>query len=145
MAFKKGNIPWNKKEYLKRICLVCNKVFFVKPSRYKAKFCSSVCSNGYNNKKGNQHPHWKGGKVKHSKGYFQVYNPNHPFANHMGYILEHRLVMEKYLRRYLKREEVVHHKNEILTDNRLENLLLFPNTQKHLKFHKSLSNGKPIR
>lgn len=46
--------------------------------------------------------------------------------------------MEKKLCRYLKREEVVHHINEIKHDNRLKNLMLFPNNFEHIKHHRRI-------
>ena len=79
---------------------------------------------------------WKNGKVKNSKGYVLVLKPNHPLVNNNGRVYEHRLVMEKYLERYLKFEEVVHHINNIKDDNRIENLMLFKNKSEHQKFHK---------
>lgn len=72
--------------------------------------------------RGSNHWKWKGGKIRSTSGYIQVYRPRHPNAMKCGYVYEHRLVMEKYLGRYLKAYEKVHHKNCIKDDNRIKNL-----------------------
>lgn len=75
----------------------------------------------YDNRRGKNHPNYTGGRlIEHD--YRLILKPDHPFANNHGYVLEHRLVMEKYLGRYLTKEEIVHHINEDTLDNRIENL-----------------------
>lgn len=79
--------------------------------------------------------HWKGGKQK-TGGYMGIkLQPDdffYPMAHRQGVVLEHRLVMAKYLNRCLLSWEVVHHKNGIRDDNRLENLELLPTQRQHL-------------
>lgn len=83
---------------------------------------------------GDKSPHWKGGK-SFTDGYVQIRCEGHPRANARGhYVLEHILVMEKHLGRYLKQNEVVHHKNHNRSDNRIENLEL-TNPSDHQKIH----------
>ena len=62
----------------------------------------------YWNRTPSNHYHtWKGGRLKQN-GYIFIYMPDHPNAQSMGYVAEHRLVMEKKLGRYLFPSEKVH-------------------------------------
>jgi hypothetical protein len=83
------------------------------------------------------HPNWKGGQ-RIGMGYVEIKAYDHPYANKSGYIRRSRLVMEKYLKRYLKHEEIVHHINFDKMDDHIENLKLFINNSEHSKFHSNL-------
>lgn len=77
-------------------------------------------------KRGSQTNHWKGGRCNAGPQgkYVYIYSPDHPLRTKDEYVMEHRLVMEAHLGRYLERTEYVHHKNGNTKDNRLENLEL---------------------
>lgn len=81
---------------------------------------------------GELHPGWKGGRVLR-KGYMQIYSPEHPMRTKLGYVAEHRLVMETKLGRYLLRSEVVHHIDGDPLNNNPDNLGLFASNAEHLK------------
>jgi len=93
--------------------------------------------------RGKNNPNWNGGKTIVGKGYIYISVPNHPFATKKGYVHRSRIVMEKSLGRYLSPKEVVHHRGinfpinsiENRQDNSPENLKLFENHTKHMKFH----------
>lgn len=78
---------------------------------------------GHKRRLGSNHAQWKGGR-RLSGGYVKIYSPQHPNCTTHKTVLEHRLVMEKQLGRYLKQSEVVHHLNGIKHDNRPENLVV---------------------
>lgn len=71
---------------------------------------------------------WTGGRRATEAGYVMVLAPlDHPIRRKpksRPYIMEHRLVMEHHLGRYLEAWEWVHHRNGVKDDNRIENLEL---------------------
>lgn len=86
-------------------------------------------------KSGPLNPRWKGGKSEMPDGRVLIYSPKHPHASVAGvYVLRYRLVMEAHIGRYLRKDEVVHHKNGDWTDDRIENLELLTPSQ-HSKKH----------
>lgn len=82
-------------------------------------------------------PNWKGGKTRHNLGYVMVYCPDHPSDRSDQYVYEHRLLMEKELGRYLRKDEVVHHINGIKNDNRIENLMVFRSNGAHTRHERT--------
>ena len=97
-------------------------------------FCRK-CHSKYTTGQHDEHSRWKGG-VTTRAGYREIkLRPNDPYysmAKKSGYIREHRLVMAKSLGRCLYPWELVHHKNEVKDDNRIENLELIQNGIYHL-------------
>jgi len=69
-------------------------------------------------------------------GYIAVYCPDHPNASREGYVMKHRLVMERALGIAVPDGYVVHHINHKRNDNRIENLALMT-FQAHAALHMS--------
>lgn len=87
--------------------------------------------------KGPEHHNWTGGTYRHSAGYVYELAPDHPSAARAkGYVLQHRLVMERHLGRHLDDNEIVHHINGAKDDNRIENLEI-TSLSRHVSGHKA--------
>jgi len=115
-----------------RLCHVCN-------GKVQGKIVGKISL------RGEKSPRWRGGRYKNRNGYI-VYTlqPHEDFFQPMAgggtnRLMEHRLVMAKYLNRCLLPWEVVHHKNGIKDDNRIENLELLPDKRWHLIDNKTKS------
>ena len=135
-------------------CDLCGRPIYRRPSTLAlnaGKFCSRACRNhvhrshgprGPNPKlQGANNPAWKGGvTLKRAKGNYggvrHVRCPTAflPMARKDGYIAEHRLVVARATGRLLASTEAVHHINHDPSDNRLENLMLFPSNAEHKRF-----------
>lgn len=81
--------------------------------------------------------HWKGGRRIDADGYILLTLTKDdfffPMATKQHCVKEHRLIMAKSLNRCLLPWEVVHHKNGVKDDNRIENLQLLSGNEKHNK------------
>ena len=79
-----------------------------------------------------------------SKGYRYVYAPESAdaaqFGSYKGYVLEHRLVMERKLGRPLSAKEDVHHIDFNTLNNETSNLMLLSSSD-HSRLHKLLKYG----
>lgn len=111
------------------LCPICRNSLYQKPCPICGELKqrkSKVCKKCYYQSK--QYPY---SKVKHlnKDGYLYVYYRAHPYADKTGRVLEHRLIFEQKLGRYLLPFESVHHKNGVKNDNRIENLELWLKVQ----------------
>ena len=87
---------------------------------------------------GTDHRNWKGGTLV-KMGYIMEYAPDHPASKAgKGYVMQHRLVMERSIGRYLLPTELIHHINGDKQDNRLENLEI-KSQHDHIKDHKAVA------
>lgn len=76
------------------------------------------------------------GRKRTPNGYVVLCIKSHPNCDVvLGYVMEHRVVMEMFLNRYLDAKEVVHHKNEVKHDNRIDNLEIMTLAQHTVVHH----------
>lgn len=94
--------------------------------------------NGMYGRRGEASPTWHGGRKIRRDGYvFQRVPDDYPSPSYIShgtkYTLEHRLVMEHHLGRYLDPNEVVHHLDGNPTNNAIENLRLYSSQSEHIR------------
>ena len=77
-------------------------------------------------------------------GYMYILKKDHPRADKRGYVKRSWLVWEEHTGHVVIPPEVVHHINEIKTDDRFENLKLLPNKSAHIKEHGGRLGGVRI-
>jgi len=119
-------------------CEICGRerwVFLYKgnPKSPKCK----LCSDRINAENGRGHVRKRVWKPNSYNLHGYIYTKLRPddfffkMASANGYVAEHRLIVAKHLKRCLLQWEIVHHKNGIRYDNRIENLQLLPNAGTH--------------
>ena len=133
----------NKCSKIRVLCNECEKIQYKFPCYVKDRthnFCCRKCKHTYDSKNlnGKNNPSWKGGRIKVIGGYIRVSAPKHPNCDSMGYVLEHRLLIEKKIGRYLTSKEIIHHINGNTSDNKIENLQIVTRAE-HNRIHKELN------
>ena len=87
------------------------------------------------------HPRWKGGTLI-KRGYVYIHDRNHRLADINGYVKRSHWIIEDFLGPMLLSAYVVHHKNGIKTDDKLDNLAIMTRRD-HALIHKGFTlDGK---
>lgn len=85
-------------------------------------------------RRGETNPSWQGGRSIDLDGYVTVPAPkDHPWSRRVGRLLEHRLVAERELGRFLDPSEVVDHIDGLTLHNAPSNLRVFASNGEHLR------------
>lgn len=126
----------------KHLCQ-CGCGAFVQPNMHRWYQDRSLRFCVHHQSRGKYHGHYKGGQVL-AKGYVWLLCPEHPRRTRRNYVKRCWLIMEAHLGRYLRVGELVHHKNDVKTDDRLENLEVSDPVQ-HGKMHNTGSLNKAWR
>lgn len=116
--------------YVDASCETCGDTFRPKRS-HRRRFCSKRCANTASARRGPSSEFWKGGVdigFNRAMGRYVVY------CRDGTQVLFSRAVMAGHLGRLLTAAELVHHRNEDPTDDRLENLELTTRAD-HARMH----------
>lgn len=142
------------------VCKTCGKEKWMPRCHARRQtYCSKACAEASPEVKafrasrtGDKNSAWKGGSTKRKDRYTNARAPGHPFAQN-GYVLEHRLVMERWLnendpeslflieigvQKYLSPDYIVHHRDLGRTNNGIENLECMT-AQDHRRLHNEIA------
>ena len=145
MVFQKGYVPT--KEHRENLSKACKGRIITEETKTKISQANKGRLAGEKNplygvrRFGKDNPAWKGGVYYSKSGYVFVHSLGHPYRDKDNKVLRCRLLMEKHLGRYLNPKEIVHHKNGVKSDDRLENLKLFDSRNEHSRYHMNLRYG----
>lgn len=84
---------------------------------------------------GHNKANWKGGRYVGLHGYIFVHQATHP-NNRKGYVLEHILIIEKAMGKYLPQKAQGHHVNKNPSDNINSNLVACEDDAYHKLLHR---------
>ncbi len=151
-TFKKRKPCGEFSYYIWGKCTICGEARWAPSSGGKILFDNCYyCSLRFRNtNRGDTNYRWKGGRWNSAGGYIALtlqhkddfFLPMIKKVKKGGYtVLEHRLVMAKHLGRCLASWEIVHHKNGIRNDNRIENLELTTNGSHSVAHSKGYHDG----
>jgi hypothetical protein len=120
-------------------CGWCGKVLERWPSRMRGRLYGAFCDRHCLGHFRTQHlvrekaANYKVGS-RHSREYIEVEAHWHPGRNKRGYVSLHRLVLEARLGRFLRPDEIVHHRDHDKRNNHWENLEPMAQSE-HMKHH----------
>ena len=98
-----------------------------------------------NHRKGPQHPRWNDERMISEHGYVKVrVGIEHPLADPNGYAYEHLLIWASSGRPLPNADEVLHHKDETKTNNRLGNLEVKPRERHSTEHHSQLTDEQVV-
>lgn len=93
--------------------------------------------------RGSQHCRWNDERMISEHGYVKVrVGKEHPLADPNGYAYEHLLVWASAERQLPGDDEVLHHKDETKTNNRLDNLEVKQRERHSVEHHSRLSDAQ---
>lgn len=129
-------------------CNTCGASFHKKPSKVRLfNYCQKACVNRSEIAKGRinigeKNGNWRNAsRVVTNRGYAKIKAHEHPRRDRDGYVLEHIVVVEKEIGRFLYEGEVVHHIDGNKTNNDIKNLKLYESHSQHVKDHAKQRRG----